>query len=455
MRFIKSSGMTLAFKLISITCGLGISILIGRVLGPDGRGVYGLALTIIVLSTNFGLFGLAGANAFLVGGDKGRSRAVGVQSLLTGFVGAAIAASAILLIDYFNPSLFTGLDKNLLIATLALIPLFLWGTLFSYAYLGQGRIAAFNLFESIDKLLILLVGVICLMIFHTDLQTLLVCIAITMAALVAVYVLLYFRQSPVGQIGDLTLLWPAICYGIRSYVATVITYAVMRSGIFFVNYYLGASEAGLFSTAQQISELLVIVPSVIGTVLFSRITRGEGSALTAKTVRTAAVVLLPVFGAMALARDLIFVTLFGPEFAASSTVFLIFLPGAYLLGLEVIMAADIAGRGYPWPAALAWIPILILNVIGYHVLIPHYGINGAALSTTFSFFVLSAFILVYYRRMTGISLRDILIIKREDIQILSRSIRSLLPERQATIDERHDDAKAVSDKGPVEITRVG
>ena len=76
MRFIRSSSITLIFKAMAMLCGFGVSILIGRTLGPEGRGVYGLVMTIIILALNFGLFGFAGANTYLISSDKNRSRSL-------------------------------------------------------------------------------------------------------------------------------------------------------------------------------------------------------------------------------------------------------------------------------------------------------------------------------------------------------------------------------------------
>lgn len=455
MRFIKSGATTIIFKFIAMSASLGVSVLIGRTLGPDGRGTYGLIMTIIVLSTNFGLFGLAGANAYLIGGDRTRSRAIGVHSLAIGLLGAAVAVTTVLVINSTYPSALRGLTPGLLIPTLLLVPIFLWGTLFSYAFLGQGRITAFNIFESVEKLLIVLLGIVCLVIAGAGLETFMVCSAASVAVFLGLYISSYFIKSPAGPLYEFRILPSALSYGIRAYVATILTYAVLRSGIFFVNSWLGTAQAGLYATAQQLAELLVIMPGIIGTVLFSRIAGGARSALTARVVRTAAVMMLPIFAILAAARKLIIVLLFGIEFAPAADIFLIFLPGTYLLGLEVIIASEFAGCGYPWPAALAWLPVLIINVTGYALLIPRLGVAGAAISTTFSFLILFAYILLYYRQQSGQNLRRILILQREDIMILAEVARSLPFINRHFKKARTHAAQAVSDKGQAEIERTG
>ena len=134
MRFIHSATLTIVFKAIAMISGLAVSIVIARVLGPEGRGVYALIMTMIVMSASFGVFGLTASNTYLIAKDHGKSRAIGTQSLLTGFIGTILCGLVILMIDSFGRTVFQGLNSTLLWLTLALVPLFLWGNLFSFAY---------------------------------------------------------------------------------------------------------------------------------------------------------------------------------------------------------------------------------------------------------------------------------------------------------------------------------
>lgn len=456
MRFIRSSGTTVAFRILSLACGFGISILIGRLFGPQGRGIYGLAMTVVVLSVNFGLFGIAGANAYLIGGNPSRARALGIQSLVTGFLGALIAAIIVLTVRYFLPGVLGELQGGVLWATLAIVPFFLWGTLFSYAFLGQGRILAFNLFETAEKLALMGLGTVMLLAFHFELSSFFVTVAVAIGVVTIIYMVRYFSTLPGdGPLLDRSLITPAFSYGMRSYAATITTFAVLRSGVFFVNYFRGAADTGLYSVAQQMAEALVIIPSVIGTVLFSRVARGDSKKLAPRVIRSAAFMLLPVSIALAIGRNMIFTTLFGPDFLPSGQVFLLLLPGTFLLGIEVIMASDIAGRGYPWTAALAWIPILIINIIGYVLLIPHYGISGAAISTTISFIALFIFMTWYYCRLGGYELADLFVVRREDLRTVISALTALVSQKTKIASERTHDSKSHHREIKAEVERTG
>ena len=353
------------------------------------------------------------------------------------------------------PEVLGNLDNRLLWATLALVPLFLWGALFSSAYLGRGKVIHYIMFETGQRAVFMLTAIIALWFLHWGVGSYMTLVALSVGILILIYISLYFKSVPDGPILNLKLVPSAMGYGIRTYSATVVTFAVMRSGIFFVNYYGGKGDAGLFAIAQQMSELLVIVPSVIGTLLFSRIAGGNSKELTARVTRTTAAVFLPLFIILAVGRKTLITILFGSSFLPASEAFLILLPGTFFLGLEVIIASDIAGRGYPWPAALAWIPILIMNVIGYTTLIPRYGINGAAVSSTISFLTIFAFILWYYRRLSGQKLRNMFIIDKNDIRKILSIHREVVPARLILKYGRRNDVEANCHKSEAEIESIG
>jgi len=426
MRFIKSASTTVFFKIMAMACGLGLSVIISRTLGPEGRGVYGIIMTVIILASSFGVFGINTANTYLVARKKSRARAVGVQSLVIGLVGSVLTGAIFLSVARFQPEAVHGVEGALVWLVVALLPLFLWGSLFSQAFLGLDRIVAYNLFTFGQRIIFVTAAAVVLALFGLDLTAFMTVVVVAVAILIAGYIGCYFKQAPSGTTRLSKLIGRSFHYGSRPYVATVFTLATLRGGIFFVNYFRGTDEAGLFAVAQQLAELLIIIPSVVGGILFPRIAGGAPSGLTARVIRTVALIFLPVFLLIALFARPIITLLFGAEFLPSAEPLMIFLPGAYLLGLQVIMAGDVAGRGYPWPAALVWIPVLALSVIGYYLLIPNWGINGAALSLSIAFGAIFLFMTCYLRKLTGYTLSEMFIPRREDIRTILALPKAIL-----------------------------
>lgn len=455
MRFIYSAGATLIFKAIAMLSGLAASIIIARMLGTEGRGIYALLMSIVVLAASFSVFGLTASNTFFVAGQSKRVRSIGVHSLIAGLIGSLLTVIVLLAVKKFFPSILLGLNDTLMWLTLVFILLFSWGNLFSFAFLGRGKIFAFNAFETGQRVLFFGLSVILLWLLSTSFETYLTFVLITVALLVMSCIAAYFVNTQQGPLCSSALFKSSIKYGLRSYVATLLTLSVIRMAVFFVNHFGGNSEAGLFAVAQQISELLIIVPTVIGTVLFGRITDGKSDDLTPRVVRTIAFAFIPVAAVLFFASEIIIIFIFGVEFLPAAVALKLLLPGAYLLGLEVIIAKDIAGRGYPWTAVLFWVPVLLVNFAGYYLLIPSMGINGASISLTLSFTLMFVLISVYYLRTRGVSFSELFVIKSEDIRTVLQLLKSPLKKGKRNSDkEECNDAAAVLNKDKAQTQSV-
>src|SRR5574341_1445439 len=331
MRFINSAIVTLVCKAVAMISGLAVSIIIAHVLGPEGRGLYALIMTTIVMSASFGVFGLSASNTYFAAKDSRKARTIGIQSLATGLIGTFMSIIAIYSIQSMSPSVLKGLNDTLLLPTCTLIPLFLWGNLFAFAYLGRGRILAFNTFETTQRIIFCGVSLILLWYLDSTLETFLNLVSLFISVLVTLYIINYFRDAMPGPIYESGYTSVSMVFGIKSYIATMLTLAIMRSGVLFVNYYGGNDDAGYFAVAQQISELLIIIPTTIGTILFGRISRGDSNHLTPVVLRIMTWVLLPVTLGILLISQWLIVTVFGAEFSRSIVPLRIMLPGAFLL----------------------------------------------------------------------------------------------------------------------------
>lgn len=414
MRFLQSASLTLIFKFLAIAFGLGASIVISRTLGPTGRGIYGLIMTLIMLVTTFGTFGINTANTYFISKEQRYARLLGKRSLIVGFIGGIISTTIVLILNLIKPTVFQGMSFSLLILTMIIVLFYLWGRFFSQGYLGRNNIIAFNLFTFAERFIFFISAVVMLLLFNGSIDQYVSVVMILLALFVGGYIWHYFKSSASDQPPDQLPFWESLLYGIKPYTAALFTMLTLRSGLFFINSMMDTEATGLFAVAQQMSEVLIIFPSVVGSVLFPRVASDNSTHLTAQVIRTTALVFVPVFIGIAFFAEPLIVLLFGPEFKDAATALLILLPGTYLLGLEVIIAGDISGRGYPWPASLIWILVVAINFSGYMILIPKFGINGAALSLSISYLVIFIFMTFYLKRLTSLKFSQMFIPKKAD-----------------------------------------
>jgi len=106
--------------------------------------------------------------------------------------------------------------------------------------------------------------------------------------------------------------------------------------------------------------------------------------------------------------------LYSSRFSASSAVVRILVPGIVLFSAARVLGNDVAARGRPLVTSAIAAAIAVCNIALNVVLIPRYGIDGAAWASTGSYslaFVASAAI---YRKITHVPLRALVVPSRED-----------------------------------------
>jgi O-antigen/teichoic acid export membrane protein len=97
LQLVRNIGSTLVTRAVTLVLALLSSVLLARVLGPEGRGIFALVMIVPSLAGTIGLLGLQQANAVYAGLEPRRRRALAWQSaaVAAGVGGALAAAGAI------------------------------------------------------------------------------------------------------------------------------------------------------------------------------------------------------------------------------------------------------------------------------------------------------------------------------------------------------------------------
>jgi O-antigen/teichoic acid export membrane protein len=106
--------------------------------------------------------------------------------------------------------------------------------------------------------------------------------------------------------------------------------------------------------------------------------------------------------------------LYSSRFSASAAVVRILVPGIVLFSAARVLGNDLAARGRPLVNSGIAGASVACNIALNLVLIPRYGINGAAWASTASYSVLFATTLFIYRRVAGVPVRAVLVPTRAD-----------------------------------------
>ena len=158
--------------------------------------------------------------------------------------------------------------------------------------------------------------------------------------------------------------------------------------MFIVNYFLGPAGAGLYSVSVRLAELLWYLPNAVGFAIFPKVAATGADKMNAFTPRVFRMTLgLTVLGALGLALlgKPIIQLVYSSVFESAYVPMLVLLPGVVLLGGAKVLTNEMAGRGYPLYNSVNTSLTLMVTVLLDWVLIPRFGIIGAALASTIAY----------------------------------------------------------------------
>ena len=181
--------------------------------------------------------------------------------------------------------------------------------------------------------------------------------------------------------------WPVM-------IMMILGYSMMWTDIWMIKFFLTPSAVGEYAAANRLMQLVegIIMPaSIVGLPLVVSL-RTVGADSLVHTFATKIVPQLCFFWsfvvvALLLASGKIVYFIFGENFAASGIVFQVFLLGLSFQVLSVLYTSIL--QAYDWTKKMAYIAgvCVVVNILLNIVLIPRWGINGAAVSKTCSLII--------------------------------------------------------------------
>lgn len=214
-----------------------------------------------------------------------------------------------------------------------------------------------------------------------------------------------------------------VAYGLRLHPGFLFWYLLLRADILLVNALLGTHEAGLYSIAVIVAEVILILSTPVAAAVLPAQAQGEVSesaTLTFKAVRCnctlAAALALLFAGSMWLMIPLVF----GPPFAPAYEALLVLLPGivfmaAYRPLYNWLLRQDRPGRMVAIAASSFSVNVL-LNVL----LLPPLGIVGAGVASSIAYGALAGGLIAWGLRVGHLSAREALLLRREDVETFRR-----------------------------------
>jgi O-antigen/teichoic acid export membrane protein len=426
-QFARGTAITFAARVLSLIIGIATSIILARLLGPEGKGIYTLAALLPSLIVTLVNFGIGPATVYHVAqGRYPRREILGNNIVFALGIGVVGVFVGLVVAFFFQESIFPGVTQGYLLLALALIPVNLLFAYLQNILLGAQRFKEFNLITILHALLFLVFIVIALWILKAGIPGAL--LAAVLAWFLTNVVLLFCAWKVAGGISfklNPVYLRKASVYGIQAHLGNILGFLNYRVDMFLVNGFLNPAAVGFYSIAVGLVEKLWMVSAAASTVLFPRVAaetdeqrRKEFTPLIARTI-----LWITAFGALMLVflSRWIIIVLYSRAFLPSISALQALLVGIIALSVGRVLANDIAGRGRPILNSYVGMLALVTNVTLNIVWIPRYGITGAAWASTVSYSVTLLARLFLYCRLSGNSWTKVLLPQPSDWALYRRT----------------------------------
>ena len=217
-----------------------------------------------------------------------------------------------------------------------------------------------------------------------------------------------------------------LSFGSKSYLQNLTGFLNYQISILILAFLMSSWDVGIYSVGVSIASMVLFIPDTIGTVLLPHLTSKKNDSdihqATASIIRNVLIVLILGMVIFFLIGKLIIHYLYGIDYMPSYYPMIIMLPGMIFLSLYKILTRNFTSRNKQHYTIIVSLITLCINILLNFILIKQWGIYGAVFSSTFSFILAGIFLLLIFKKESGMSYKNILLIKKEDIKIYKKLV---------------------------------
>lgn len=387
---------------------LGLSsVLLARVLQPDGRGTFGVVVAFAAVAAIVGHLSIEQSVVlrWQLGDDR---RALASTALLIGVVSGLLAAIGGWIIVSVATGAFSADDRALIVLVLPAIPLsIVSGYLIGLTVL-DGRTGRVNVARTAAASCQLLVLVALWRFGWLTVASAVVVWVVALGALPVVVLTpgLSIRLRHVSSSAVRRLFRT----GVQYHVGMVALFMLRRVDVFILNAWVDREQVGLYVVAVVVAELMFLPGESIAQVTLSRQVAGDldqAADYTARVVRLNTIVGVCAAVALAILSPVIFRFGFGPTYSGSLPLLLWLLPGVVAIGLIRPVTVILVRLDRPFVVSLVCIGALAVDVALNLMLIPRVGVAGASIASSIAYIGQAAAYTVWLLHRTSLRPADL------------------------------------------------
>ena len=378
-----------ASGLVVYALGGATSILIARALGPFGRGIYVLPVTLVAVIATMVMMGVNQAQMRLWSNREGDPHEFVTSGVLLavalGGLGMAIAWAIFLL---GGDAWFEGVEPIYVLVVLPVIPLIIHSRLQQSVLIFAGQLPYVNLATIVGAMV--QTGGTALLFSYGQLTVGLV-LLMYIASMVVPWAVMNVKLRSVGRFQrplPWRLMRSHLALGTRMGPAGLFQFINHRVDIFLVGTYVGVDGVGTYSVAVVFSEIMWLITNAVTTSVSERQANApsdEAIDVTARAVRMNVVLSAVVGVVIAAIVPVAIPLLYGSAFRPAISTVWILLFASCAVGVWRPCSSMLARFGSPTDLPVIAFSSAIINVGANIVLLPRFGLPGAGVASVLSY----------------------------------------------------------------------
>ncbi|HEY6962937.1 MAG TPA: oligosaccharide flippase family protein [Gaiellaceae bacterium] len=419
----------------ALLVGFVASIVLARLLGPSDRGLLALLQSSVSVVVVLAGVSLPFAVAYYGSRSDRRTGAIlGTTLAWAALMAVVLVPLAWVARDALAAALSHGAQATAWVVAAAIVPVTFLDYTTQNQVLGQKRFGLYNAIVVVSKAAGL--AAVLLLVAVAGLGVTGGLIALAVGSLTTIGLAL----RPVGAEGgrptvDVTLLRRMLAYGARVQVGAIFTTLNYRLDVLVLQFFRPLRDVGYYVIAQIMAELVTMLSSGFGLSVLPLVTaadeKGDATDLTLRSLRhhgtltVVAIVLDAVFGTAVVWWA------YGADYHPAIVPMLVLLPGMWFLGTGTVVTNDLRGRGRPGTASALAGAAVTVTVLLDLLLIPPFGVLGAAVASVCAYTVLGVASLITLARVVDVPVRALLP-ARSDLSLYRELALGLVRRARAT-----------------------
>lgn len=398
------------------------SVLLSRILGPEGKGAYVAVVALPGMLAALGMLGLPSAVNYYAGKGAQLRSLVRATAIFTAVLSTVMIVVVWFGLPVLEASVLRAAPDNLLRVVLLTVPAGMIASFGGAILYGRHAVKVYNLIQLWLAAVLLGLVVVLVMLLRFGINGA-VAGSVTYNVVTAISVMVAVRRlgktSPGAEPASLRQL---VSYGVRAAPSLFASYFNYRADTYIIQAEMSNYDyaLGQYSMAVTMDELIFYIPDSISTILLPRVAGATPEEANQWIGRVGRLTMLLSVG---LALCLIPTAFVGihvilPRFGDSLPPFLVLLPGAISMSLAKVMGSFVAGRGRPGLMAVGTVGVLAINIALNIVLIPRLGIVGASLSSLVSYTCQAGLYVYLASRLSGQPWRSLFVPGLDEVRIV-------------------------------------